>query len=254
MNNLEIINEQEVLGVSFRIYGSPETPLFLAKDVACWIEHSDTSKMLSSIDEGEKLIRTLFVSGQNRDVWFITEDGLYEVLMLSRKPIAKEFKKKVKEIMKSIRQNGMYAKDELLDNPDLLLDIISKLKSERDMRLKVEAENQVQKQMIEEMQPKVNFTDHLLKSKDNLLIREYAKVLQDQGFSFGEKKLYKWMRENEYLMSNNEPYQRYMKYFVVIESTYDTLWGSKISKTTKIKPEGQLYFYDKLNKEFSFSK
>jgi len=92
--------------------------LFLAKDVAEWIDYSrtgngspDVSKMLQAIDDDEKLIRTLFVSGQNRQVWMVTEDGLYEVLMQSRKPIAKEFKKQVKEILKTIRKTGGFVAD-----------------------------------------------------------------------------------------------------------------------------------------------
>lgn len=113
MKELKVIEEREVLGKEFRIYGDFENPLFLAKDVAEWIEHSDVSTMLKGIDENEKLIQTIFVSGQNRDMWFLTEDGLYEVLMLSRKPIAKEFKKQVKEILRTIRKTGRYEKKPL---------------------------------------------------------------------------------------------------------------------------------------------
>lgn len=108
-NSICVINEQEVLGKQFRVYGSVDEPLFLAKDVATWIEHSDVSMMLSSIDSEEKLIQTILVSGQNRECWFLTEDGLYEVLMLSRKPIAKQFKSKVKEILKTLRKTGSYS-------------------------------------------------------------------------------------------------------------------------------------------------
>ena len=96
MNNLQVINQQKVLGRDFKIYGTIESPLFLAKDVAEVIEHSDVSKMVKTVDEDEKLIRTLFVSGQNRELWFLTEYGLYEVLMQSRKPIAKQFKKQIR--------------------------------------------------------------------------------------------------------------------------------------------------------------
>ncbi|WDC83302.1 Bro-N domain-containing protein [Caloramator sp. mosi_1] len=94
MNQLQLIDEREVLGKDFRIYGTLEEPLFLAKDVADWIEYSDVSTMIRTVDESEKLIQRMFVSGQIREVWCLTEDGLYEVLMQSRKPIAKEFKKK----------------------------------------------------------------------------------------------------------------------------------------------------------------
>ena len=115
--NLEIINEQEVLGKEFRIYGTFEEPLFLAKDVAEWIDyawkdakcdHRDVSKMLKTVDEDEKLRGTVFLSGQNREAWLLTEDGLNEVLMQSRKPIAKQYKKKVKAILKEVRKTGAY--------------------------------------------------------------------------------------------------------------------------------------------------
>ncbi len=127
MNELQIIEEREVLGREFRIYGDFENPLFLAKDVAEWIEHSDVSTMLKGIDENEKLIQTIFVSGQNRDMWFLTEDGLYEVLMLSRKPIAKEFKKQVKEILKTIRKTGSYSKPMTIE--DMIIIQANEMKS-----------------------------------------------------------------------------------------------------------------------------
>lgn len=107
MRDITVLNNQEVLGKSFSVYGDIDNPLFLAKDVAEMIEHSDVSKMVKAIDEDEKLIGTLFVSGQNREVWFLTEYGLYEVLMQSRKPIAKEFKKEVKAILKQLRMSGV---------------------------------------------------------------------------------------------------------------------------------------------------
>ncbi|QJI52344.1 Bro family antirepressor [Psychrobacillus phage Perkons] len=114
-NELQVFAEQEILGKDFKIYGSIENPLFLAKDVSDWIEHSKTSMMLNSIEEDEKLRETILTSGQNREMWFLTEDGMYEVLMQSRKPVAKEFKKQIKVIMKSIRKNGAYMTDVTLE-------------------------------------------------------------------------------------------------------------------------------------------
>ena len=113
---LKIINQQEVLGKEFRIYGTKENPLFLAKDVANWIEHSNPSKMLNTVDEDEKVTMVCDVtnsystskSRNTQQMLFLTEDGLYEVLMQSRKPIAKKFKKEVKKILKQIRQTGGY--------------------------------------------------------------------------------------------------------------------------------------------------
>ena len=134
MNELQIIEEREVLGREFRIYGDFENPLFLAKDVAEWIDYAktsqgyyDVSNMLKTIDNEEKLLRKIFVSGQNRDMWFLTEDGLYEVLMLSTKPIAKEFKKQVKEILKIIRKTGSYSKPMTIE--DMIIMQANEMKS-----------------------------------------------------------------------------------------------------------------------------
>ena len=77
--------------------------------------------------------------GGVQEMWFLTEDGVYEVLMQSRKPMAKAFKKEVKKVLKEIRKHGMYAKDELLDNPDLLIQVASELKKEREQRQQLEA-------------------------------------------------------------------------------------------------------------------
>ena len=96
-------NEVTLMGKTFSVYGTVEEPLFRAKDVADWIEHSDVSVMLRSVDEDEKeanIVRTL---GGNQEAWFLTENGVYEVLMLSRKPIAKEFKKEVKKMLHALR-------------------------------------------------------------------------------------------------------------------------------------------------------
>ena len=104
-----------------RVFGTPEDPLFLARDVAEWIDYSKRpdgsyrmDKMLQSVDEDEKtkiFYPANIMSGvlqANTEYWFLTEDGLYEVLMQSRKPKAKEFKKEVKKILKSIRKTGGY--------------------------------------------------------------------------------------------------------------------------------------------------
>ena len=96
-------NEVTLMGKTFNVYGTVEEPLFRAKDVADWIEHSDVSVMLRSVDEDEKeanIVRTL---GGNQEAWFLTENGVYEVLMLSRKPVAKEFKKEVKKMLHALR-------------------------------------------------------------------------------------------------------------------------------------------------------
>ena len=109
MNVLQVIEQREILGKQLTMYGDFEDPLFLAKEVAEWTE-SNVSKMLSNIDDNEKTTRTIITSGSNyqTQAWFLTEDGLYEVLMQSRKPIAKQFKKEVKTLLKNIRK-GMFS-------------------------------------------------------------------------------------------------------------------------------------------------
>ncbi|MFI3255588.1 MAG: BRO family protein [Eubacteriales bacterium] len=144
---------REVLGKIFTIYGDFENPMFLAKDVAEWIDysykdsrkiHRDVSKMLQSVDEDEKVKCTLNLGGEdclhggvraNTEMWFLTEDGLYEVLMQSRKPIAKAFKKEVKQILKAIRKQGAFFTSptlgELLNDPDRLIEMLQALKEEK---------------------------------------------------------------------------------------------------------------------------
>lgn len=115
---LEIIDQRQLLGQDFKVYGDFENPLFLAKDVAIWIgyDNSSVNKMINKVDEDEKLNGLIFRAGQNREVTMLTEDGLYEVLMQSRKPIAKSFKKEVKKILKEIRTMGMYITDQVLQS------------------------------------------------------------------------------------------------------------------------------------------
>ena len=104
---LQIIEEREVFKKKFRIYGDFENLLFLAKDIAEWIDYDKekVGQMLNNIEDEEKITLPIHYSGQIRNMWFVTEDGLYEVLMQSRKLVAKEWKKKVKEILKEIRKN-----------------------------------------------------------------------------------------------------------------------------------------------------
>lgn len=104
---VQVLDKRNILEHEIITYGDIENPLFLAKDVARWIGYdpSSVNKMLMNVDEDEKLNGIIFRAGQNREMTFLTEDGLYEVLMLSKKPIAKEFKKRVKKLLKEIRLN-----------------------------------------------------------------------------------------------------------------------------------------------------
>lgn len=102
---LQIIAERNILGKDFRAFNQPENPLFLAKEVAEWIEYDPSSvhKMLATIDAEEKVRKIVPTLGGPQESWFVTEDGLYEVLFQSRKPLAKAFKREVKKVLKEIR-------------------------------------------------------------------------------------------------------------------------------------------------------
>ncbi|CEN77426.1 ORF6C domain-containing protein [Paraclostridium sordellii] len=108
MQGLEVLDKRNILENEVTTYGDLENPLFLAKDVAEWIgyDSSSVNKMINIVDDDEKLIGKIFRSGQFREMYFLTEDGLYEVLMQSRKPIAKLFKKQVKKLLKELRLNN----------------------------------------------------------------------------------------------------------------------------------------------------
>lgn len=106
-NKIEVINKSMLLGKEIDVYGSVDEPLFKAKDVAKWLELTNVSDMVTRVDEDE--VSKLNLGSLEGETWFLTENGLYEVLMQSRKSIAKQFKKGVKGILKTIRRTGSYS-------------------------------------------------------------------------------------------------------------------------------------------------
>lgn len=226
-NPIQVLSETELLGHKFTVYGTAENPLFLAKEVAECIDYAKTSKgkfdvsnMVSSVDEEEKLVRTIFVSGQNREVWLLTEDGLYEVLFQSRKPIAKEFKKGVKEILKTIRKTGGYIATKQDDTPEEImaraLTIANETLARREKRLKeLEADNQHQQEVIEQkdakitkLQPKADFAEAAFKAEGKVDIGQAAKIL---NLGFGRNTLFGKLRDaGIFFKDRNEPKQKYI--------------------------------------------
>ena len=167
-------------------------------------------------------------NGNNTTEYILKLDVAKELAMLSRSEKGKEIRKYFIELEKA------------WNSPEKIM--------ARALQI---ANHQIEtyKQQIEYQKPLVEFADKMLGSKDSLLIRVYAKLLNDEGLKIGEKKLYSWFRDNGYLNRNNEPYQQYMEYFEVKVSTYDTPFGTKTNTTTLIKPKGQLYFFKKLKED-----
>ena len=245
-NNLQIIDERKVLGKDFKIYGDIENPLFKANDVANWIEHSNVSRMLDNIDENEKIKAEIGTLTNSYSAWFLTEDGLYEVLMQSRKPIAKQFKKEVKKILKSIRMNGMYVTEKLLNNPDFMIKTFMKLKEEKEKRVALELK-------VEEQKPKVVFADAVETSKTSILIGDLAKLIKQNGVDIGQKRMFIWLRDNGYLIKRqgsdyNMPTQKAMELglFEIKETAVTHADGHiTVNKTPKVTGKGQIYFINK---------
>lgn len=174
MNEIKIIQKTELCGHTFSVYGTPDEPLFLAKEIAEAIEHSNVSKMVSNIDETEYLNEQIVISGQKREVIMLTEDGLYEVLMQSRKPAAKEFKKGVKLILKEIRTKGGYmtVKDETPEETIARALLMAQHTIElRDKRIALQAEQ------LKLQAPKVAYVDEVLASDRTYTTTQIAKEL-----------------------------------------------------------------------------
>ena len=252
MEELKILDEQEVLGKQFKIYGTAEEPLFIAKDVAEWIEYdtSSVNKMLANVDDDEKVRKNIPTLGGLQESWLLTEDGLYEVLMQSRKPIAKQFKKKVKEILKEIRKNGGYiagqenlSDDELMEKAIL---VAQRRIAERDKII------QEQRERIAEQKPLVDFAVHVSQTKDTIDMDEMAKIARDEHIDIGRNKLIKWLKDKKILKDNRTPYQSYIDrgYFDVVEVEKSTTYGTKVFPKTVITGKGQIWITEKLRTEY----
>ena len=258
MNELQVIDEREILGKRFRVYGDFENLLFLAKDVAEWIDYSkksngsyDVNSMLRMVDEDEKLVRKISVSGQNRNMWFLTEDGFYEVCMQSTKPNAKIFKKEVKKILKTIRKTGMYMTDNVWDtitsNPEKLGEVLinyGKVKRELEH---LEEENQIQKQLIAEYKPIKEYVDTILSSEDTMTITQIA---ADYGLSAYE--LNKTLNEQRVIRKVGGQWILYAEHMNKGYTKSETITVKRKNGTEKVVPntkwtqKGRLFVHNLL--------
>lgn len=208
-NSIQVLKQTELLGRQFTVYGTAENPLFLAKDVAECIDYAkrsngsyNTTMMLQSVDEEEKVANIVDTLGGNQQVWFLTEDGLYEVLMQSRKPIAKQFKKGVKQILHEVRTTGGYIATHQDDTPEEImaraLTIAQATLSKREERLKqLEAQTEqqqatikIQTEEIKKSAPKVSYYDNHLQSVNTLTSTQVAKQI-----GMDAEKLHRKMKE-----------------------------------------------------------
>lgn len=227
-------------------------PYFVGKDVATALGYQNASKAIQDhVDPEDKLNNASLSSLGQRGGWLINESGVYSLVFASKLPTAKEFKHWVtSEVLPSIRRHGAYMTpktiEEAILNPDSMIKVLTALKDEQDKRRALEAEK-------EENRPKVIFADAVATSKTSILIGDLAKILRGNGIETGQKRLFRWMRDNGYLIKGNRsdanmPTQRAMEMglFEIKESSYiDGSGANHITKTVKVTGKGQTYFVNK---------
>lgn len=184
MNEVKIINKSNLLDKEIDVWGSVERPLFRAKDVVDWLKAKNVSMVIDRVDEEERLKLNLGRNGG--DTWFLTEDGLYELLMQSRKPIAKQFKKGVKKILHEIRTKGGYIATNENDSDE---DIMARAyviaqrtlarREERIRQLETQTEQQaetinLQKKELTVAAPKAEYYDKTLASTSCMTTTQVA--------------------------------------------------------------------------------
>ena len=228
-------------------------PWFVAADVCRALDLGQVTNTIRRLDDDEKaLISIKGISRGNDQVSIVNEPGLYSLVLGSRKPEAKAFKRWIThEVIPSIRKNGGYiAGQETMTDDELLanaLMVAQRKIAARDKQI------EVQEKQIEAMHPKALFADAVSASKTSILIGDLAKLLKQNGVDIGQKRLFQWLRENKYLISQkgasyNSPTQRSMemKLFEVKETTITHADGHiTINRTAKVTGKGQVYFINK---------
>lgn len=226
-------------------------PWFVAKDIAEVLGYTNPTKaMQDHVEQEDATFNESLKLSRQSGAWLINESGLYSLVLSSKLPTAKKFKRWVtSEVLPSIRKHGMYAVEELLSNPDFAIKTFTALKEEREKRLMLE-------EKIEADKPLVEFANHVSNASNLIDIGTLAKIAKDEHIDFGRTRLFDWLRENGYLMSSagnkNQPYQKYVEQglFKVREYTYTTPYGDKVGTKTMVTGKGQMFFIEKLRALF----
>lgn len=249
---------------SVRIIDKGGQPWFVGKDVADILGYSNSSKAIPQhVDEEDRQKQNL-PTAQNGKLtaasWLINESGLYSLILSSKMPKAKEFKRWVtSEVIPAIRKTGGYiAGSESMTDAEIMAKAVLVAQStirQRDQRIK-ELESDVAA-----AKPKVLFADAVSASDSTILIGDLAKILKQNGHPIGQKRLFCWMREQGYLIKRagadyNSPTQRAMEMglFKIKETAISHSDGHvSVSKTTKVTGKGQQYFINKFCGELAVS-
>lgn len=252
-NNIQIFNNEE-LG-TIRIMGTPDAPLFCLGDV-CKMLGLRQGHVRERLDDGVVSTEPILDSlGREQVANFVTEDGLYDVILDSRKSEAKRFRKWVtSEVLPTIRKHGAYMTKDALERaiaePDFLIQLATTLKEEKAKRLEAEQQCEVQKQIIGEMEKKVSYLDLILSSTSTMTITQIA---QDYGMS-GQRmnKLLHGLRIQYKVGDQWILYAEYKDKCYVSSETIHFVTSEGIPCTTlstKWTQKGRLFLYDILKKE-----
>ena len=245
MNGLQVFSYE---GNEVRTVQKGSEILWILKDV-CGIlgieKYRDAATRLDDDEREPVLVDTL---GGRQEMIAVTESGLYSIILLSRKPEAKKFKRWVThEVLPTIRKHGAYVTpaklEELMNDPDSWIKVLTALKEERSAKERLQLE-------ATENKPKVIFADAVSVSEGTILIGELAKILKGNGIEIGQNRLFEKLRQDGYLIKRkgtdyNAPTQRAMDLglFRVKETAITHSDGHvTISKTTKVTGKGQQYF------------
>ncbi len=224
-----------------------DEPYLMLNDVCKVLEIANPRNIKTRLNEKGVVTMDTLTKGGKQQATFINESNLYKVIFQSRKPQAEKFTEWVtSDVLPSIRKTGMYATDELLNNPDLLIEAGRKLKEQKEIIRQ-------QQKAIEEAKPKVLFADSVATSHTSILVGELAKILKGNGIDIGQNRLFSWLRDNGYLISRkgtdrNMPTQKSMELglFEIKETVVSHADGhTSISKTPKVTGKGQQYFIQK---------
>lgn len=228
-----------------RTAGTADEPLFCLADV-CKALDLFKGDVIRRLDKGVVSTQPLQTAGGIQQANFVNEDGLYDVILDSRKPEARAFRKWItSEVLPSIRKHGAYATpttiESIIADPESGIRLLEALKAEREQRRIAEAK-------IDEQAPKVVFADAIIGGKGSCLVGELAKILQQNGIDMGQNRLFKWLRDHHYLGQRGEfyniPNQEYVErgLFEIKKNTHSENGVMKTTSTTKVTGKGQQYF------------
>lgn len=247
MQELQIFNSPEFGQI--RTIERGGEPWFVGKDVAEALGYANARNAVPDhVDDEDKLRTQIEYAGQKREVTLINESGLYSLVLSSKLPGAKQFKRWItSEVIPSIRKHGAYMTpdklEEVLLSPDTLIQLAQNLKDEQEKRKALQ-------EQVEAQRPAVLFAGAVETSKSSILIGELAKIIKQNGVKIGPIRLFEWMRQNGYLIRRNGsdynmPTQRAMEMglFEIKETSIVHADGhTSISKTPKVTGKGQVYF------------